>query len=325
MHRVVVLALPGVVVFDLAIPAQIFGAPGSPGFYSFALCAPQAGAVATSTGFDVFAPHGLDALAAADTVIVPGYAPLGPPSPAVCDALRAAADRGARVVSVCTGAFALAAAALLDGRPATTHWQDAPELAERYPDVIVDPAPLYTGRDGILTSAGFTAGIDLCLHLVSEDLGADIAAGIARTLVVPAHREGSQAQYIPRAMPAEDTGMAQVCAWAMQHLDQPLTVADLARQAALSPRTLARRFKTETGTTPLRWLTTQRLQHARRLLETTDLSIEEIARHCGLGTATNLRQHLARDAQTTPTAYRRTFQRHPASASHHANHPTTEA
>jgi transcriptional regulator GlxA family with amidase domain len=309
MHHVVVLALPGVVAFDLAIPAQIFGAPGSPACYSFALCAAEAGPVGTSTGFEIHAPYGLGALAAADTVVVPGYAPLDPPPPAVCEALRAAAARGARVVSVCTGAFALAAAGLLDGRVATTHWMDAAVLARRYPAVAVDPAPLYTHQGSILTSAGFTAGIDLCLHLVREDLGADAAADIARTLVVPAHREGSQAQYIPRAMPAEDNAMAHVCAWAQRHLDQPLTVADLARQAALSPRTLARRFKAETGTTPLRWLTAQRLQYACRLLETTDLTIEQIARQCGLGTATNLRQHLARDTRTTPTAYRRTFQR----------------
>ncbi|MER6330955.1 helix-turn-helix domain-containing protein [Streptomyces sp. NPDC001034] len=308
MHHVVALALPGVVAFDLAIPAQVFGAPGSPGLYRFSLCAAEAGPVATSTGFDLVAPRGLDALAEADTIIVPGYAPHDPPVPAVTEALRAAAARGARVVSVCTGAFALAAAGLLDGRRATTHWLDAPELGHRYPAVDVDPAPLYIAAGPVMTSAGFTAGIDLCLHLVREDLGADAAAELARRLVVPAHREGNQAQYVSRPLPVAGNGMADVCAWALQHLDHPLTVADLARRASLSPRGFARRFTAETGTTPLRWLNAQRLQQARRLLETTDLTVEEIAGETGLGTATNLRLHFAREVQTTPTAYRRAFQ-----------------
>ncbi|MGW0962540.1 GlxA family transcriptional regulator [Streptomyces gelaticus] len=312
MHHVVALALPGVVAFDLAIPAQVFGAPGSPDFYRFSLCAAEAGPVATSTGFELIAPRGLDALPEAGTVIVPGYAPHDPPAPAVIEALRTAAERGARVVSVCTGAFALAAAGLLDGRRATTHWLDAPDLSHRYPEVDVDPAPLYIDADLIMTSAGFTAGIDLCLHLVREDLGADTAAELARRLVVPAHREGNQAQYISRPLPVDGTGMADVCAWALQHLDHPLTVADLARRASLSPRSFARRFTAETGTTPLRWLNAQRLQQARCLLETTGLSVEEIAQQSGLGTATNLRLHLEREAKTTPTAYRRTFQRLPA-------------
>ncbi|MGC9380640.1 GlxA family transcriptional regulator [Streptomyces sp. MH13] len=309
MHHVVALALPGVVAFDLATPAQVFGAPGSPGLYRFSLCAAEAGPVTTSTGFDLVAPRGLDALGEADTIIVPGYEPHDPPVQPVTEALHTAAARGARVVSVCTGAFALAAAGLLDGRRATTHWLDASDLSHRYPAVEVDPAPLYIDADSVLTSAGFSAGIDLCLHLVREDLGADTAAELARRLVVPAHREGNQAQYISRPLPADGTGMADVCAWALQHLDHQLTVADLARRASLSPRSFARRFTAETGTTPLRWINTQRLQQARRLLETTDLSVEEIAHRAGLGTATNLRLHLAREARTTPTAYRRTFQR----------------
>ncbi|MEV4680577.1 GlxA family transcriptional regulator [Streptomyces kurssanovii] len=312
MHHVVALALPGIVALDLAIPAQVFGAPGSPGLYRFSLCAAEAGPVATSTGFDLVAPRGLEALTEADTVIVPGYAPHDPPVPEVTEALQAAAARGARLVSVCTGAFALAAAGLLDGRRATTHWMDAPDLADRYRMVDVDPAPLYIASGSVLTSAGFTAGIDLCLHLVREDLGADTAAELARRLVVPAHREANQAQYISQPLPTDGTGMADVCAWALQHLDRPLTVADLAHRTSLSPRSFARRFTAETGTTPLRWINTQRLQQARRLLETTHLGVEEIARRAGLGTATNLRFHLAREAQTTPTAYRRTFQRLPA-------------
>ncbi|WP_309055440.1 helix-turn-helix domain-containing protein [Streptomyces sp.] len=315
-HVVVALALPGVVALDLAIPAQVFGAPGSPGLYRFGLCAAEAGPVVTSTGFDLVAPRGLEALTGADTVIVPGYVPHDPPAPEVTEALRAAAARGARVVSVCTGAFALAAAGLLDGRRATTHWMDAADLAGRHPLVDVDPAPLYVASGTVLTSAGFTAGIDLCLHLVREDLGADTAAELARRLVVPAHREADQAQYIPQSLPTDGSGMADVCAWALEHLGDALTVADLARRASLSPRSFARRFAAETGTTPLRWLNAQRLQAARRLLETTRLGVEEIARRTGLGTATNLRFHLAREARTTPTAYRRAFQRLPAAERH---------
>lgn len=306
-HHVVALALPRVVAFDLAIPAQIFGDPGAPAGYRFTLCAPVPGPVATTTGFDLVAPRGLEALAEADTVVVPGYLPLTRPPQDVTEALRAAAARGARTVSVCTGAFALAAAGLLDGRRATTHWMDADELARRHPEVEVDADVLYTDQAPVLTSAGFTAGIDLCLHLVREDHGAEAAAELARRLVVPAHREGGQAQYLHRAMPAPGTGMGPVCDWALERLHEPLTVADLARRAAVSPRTFARRFTAETGTTPLRWLTAQRLHKARSLLETTDLPVEDVARLCGLGTATNLRLHLARDAGTTPTAYRRAF------------------
>ncbi|MEU3844738.1 helix-turn-helix domain-containing protein [Streptomyces sp. NPDC028635] len=314
MHHVVALALTRVVAFDLAIPAQIFGDPNGPGSYRFTLCAAAPGPVPTTTGFDLVAPRGLEALAAADTVVVPGYDPLIPPPPPVLDALRAAAARGARMVSVCTGAFALAAAGLLDGRRATTHWMDADELALRHPEVDVDADLLYTERGPVLTSAGFAAGIDLCLHLVREDHGAEAAAELARRLVVPAHREGGQAQYLTRSMPSAGTGMGAVCAWALQRLDEPLTVADLARRAGVSPRTFARRFTAETGTTPLRWLIAQRLHEVRRLLELTDLPVEEIARRCGLGTAANLRLHLARDAATTPTGYRRTFRARPRPA-----------
>jgi transcriptional regulator GlxA family with amidase domain len=314
MHHVVVLALPGVVALDLAIPAQIFGGSGAPGHYRLTVCAAEAGPVATSTGFSLTAGRGPDALTEADTVVVPGYAPLAPPPPAVLDALRAAGRRGARLVSVCTGAFALAAAGLLDGLRATTHWMDAAELARLHPGVEVDPAPLYIDQGTVATSAGFTAGIDLCLHLVREDLGADAAARIARHLVVPAHREGSQAQYLPQAMPTGGTGTAEVCAWALRHLGEPLTVAGLARRCSMSPRSFARRFTAETGMPPLRWLNAQRLGRARQLLETTDLTVDEIARRSGLGTATNLRQHFARELRTTPSAYRRSFHRRPPAA-----------
>ncbi|MDA0634564.1 helix-turn-helix domain-containing protein [Nonomuraea sp. CA-218870] len=303
MHRVVALALPSVVMFDLAIPAEVFGGDG----YSFAVCAETPGHVPTTNGFDVRITRGLDALDTADTVVVPGYAPPEEPSARVLDALRAASARGARVVSICTGAFALAAAGLLDGRAATTHWVDAPALAARYPAVDVDPDVLYADGGRTLTSAGFAAGIDLCLHLVRADHGAEAAVRVARRLVVAPHREGGQSQFLERPLPPGGEGLAAVCEWALRHLAEPLTVAGLARQAGWSARTFARRFTAETGMTPHRWLAAQRVLEARRLLEQTDLPVDEVARRSGLGTAANLRTHLHRDAATTPTAYRRAY------------------
>ncbi len=307
MLYVAALALPRVVAFDLAIPAQVFGHVEERDHYAFSVCAPEAGPVPSTTGYALQASLGLEGLAAADMVIVPGYAPRDPPESTVIDALRAAAARGARVISVCTGAFALAAAGLLDGRRATTHWQDADELARRYPAVDVDPDVLYIDSGQIMTSAGVAAGIDLCLHIIRSDLGAERAARIARRMVVAAHRDGGQAQFLRRPFPAAGAGLADTCAWALRRLAEPITIAELARHAGWSPRSFARRFVAETGTTPLRWLTAQRLLEARRLLESTDLSIEDVASRSGLGTAANLRLHLARDAATSPTAYRRVY------------------
>jgi len=312
VHRVVALALPHVVVFDLAIPAQVFGHRDETDHYAFSVCSEVAGVVPSTTGFAVHAALGLHALAAADTVVVPGYAPHDEPAPAVLEALRTAAVRGARVVSVCTGAFALAAAGLLDGRRATTHWRDAAQLAARHPNVDVDPDVLYLDDGSVATSAGVAAGIDLCLHLVRCDRGAQAAARVARRMVVAPHREGGQAQFLQRPVPAGGRGLGPTCAWALERLAEPLSVADLARHASWAPRTFARRFVAETGTTPLRWLTAQRLLEARRLLEATDLSVDQVAASCGLGTAANLRLHLGRDAATTPTAYRRTYRGAPA-------------
>ncbi|MGH9061101.1 MAG: helix-turn-helix domain-containing protein, partial [Acidimicrobiales bacterium] len=213
-------------------------------------------------------------------------------------------------VSVCTGAFALAAAGLLDGCRATTNWRDAAELAARYPKVDVDADVLYLDA-GVATSAGVAAGIDLCLHLVRGDHGEQAAARIARRMVVAPHREGGQAQFLQRPLPAPGDGLASTSAWALDRLAEPLTVADLARHAGWAPRTFARRFRSETGTTPLRWITAQRLLEARRLLEATDLPIDQVAARAGLGTAANLRLQLARDTATTPTAYRRTYRGRP--------------
>ena len=230
------------------------------------------------------------------------------PSDEICEALRAAAARGARLMSVCTGAFALAGAGLLDGKGAATHWAAAAELAECYPEVDVDPDVLFVDAGQILTSAGLAAGIDLCLHVVRQDQGATVAAGLARAMVVAPYRDGGQAQFLTRPLPAAGDGLAATCAWMVTHLSEPLTVDDMARHAGWAPRTFARRFLAETGSTPLRWLAAQRLDEARRLLETTDLSIEQIAELSGLGTGGNLRLHLARRLGVTPTAYRRTYQ-----------------
>lgn len=307
VHRVVALALPDVVAFDLAIPAQVFGHRDEIDRYAFSVCSPSAGMVPSTTGFAVHAPLGLDALARADTVIVPGYAPHDAPETSVLKALRSAAARGVRMVSVCTGAFALAAAGLLDGRRATTHWRDAAQLAARHPNVEVDADVLYLDDGAVATSAGVAAGIDLCLHLVRTDHGAQAAARIARRMVVAPHRGGGQAQFLQRPLPATGDGLASTCTWVLDRLTERLTVADLAGHAGWAPRTFARHFRAETGTTPLRWITAQRLLEARRLLEATDLPIDQVAARAGLGTAANLRLQLARDTATTPTAYRHTY------------------
>jgi transcriptional regulator GlxA family with amidase domain len=307
MHRVVALALPEVVAFDLSIPAQVFGHPEERGRYAFSVCAERPGLVASTTGFALQAAAGLEALEAADTVIVPGFLPLEDPPPAVGEALRAAHARGARVASVCVGAFALGAAGLLDGREATTHWQHAAALAARFPAVRVRPDVLYVDEGQVLTSAGVAAGIDLCLHLLRNDHGAAAAAEVARRMVAAVHRPGGQAQFMAHRVPESGPALSATCAWALERLDRPLSVAELARHAGFAPRSFARRFVAETGMTPQRWLTAHRLVEAKRLLEATDLPVDEVARGCGLGTAANLRLHLARDAGTTPSAYRDAF------------------
>jgi transcriptional regulator GlxA family with amidase domain len=311
MHRVVAVVIPDVILFDLAIPAEVFGRRIERHRYAFEVCTERPGGVACTSGVDVHVRRGLRALDSADTVIVPGFYPRDP-SAAVVRALRRAADRGARIASVCVGAFALAAAGLLDGRSATTHWEFAGELAERFPQVRVRPEVLYIDEGQVLTSAGIAAGIDLCLHLVRIDHGAEAASEVSRRLVAAMHRPGGQAQFIQRPIPKVGPVLADTCTWALEQMHRPLTVADLASRAGYSPRTFARRFLHETGTTPSRWLTAQRLLEARRLLEASDISVEEVARRTGLGTAANLRLHLAREIGTTPTAYRSAFRGAPS-------------
>jgi transcriptional regulator GlxA family with amidase domain len=245
----------------------------------------------------------------ADTIVVPGLARPGPPSAPVLAALAAAAARGARLVSICTGAFVLAAAGVLDGRRATTHWAYAARLAREYPAVTVEPRALYVDEGSILTSAGVAAGIDLCLHIIRTDLGAAAANRSARAMVAAPHRSGGQAQYIDRpALPARGDGLDEVRAWALGRLDEPLTIDQLARRASLSRRTLIRRFHQETGLPPMRWLLDARIDRARELLESCDAPMETVARLCGLGSTANLRTLFKRHLGVPPSAYRDTFQ-----------------
>ncbi|WP_203927000.1 helix-turn-helix domain-containing protein [Virgisporangium ochraceum] len=308
-HRVALAVTDGTPLFELAGAHEIFGVDrglASP-WYTLEVCGPRTAGVG---GWLRARPeHGLDRLATASTVVVPAWRDLEEEPPgALIAALRAAHAAGARIVSLCTGAFVLAAAGLLDDRPATTHWAHTDLLAERHPRVRVRPDVLYVDDGTVLTSAGKAAGIDLCLHVVRVDHGAAVANAIARTLVVPPHRSGGQAQFVPAPVPAtDDHVLADLMAWAGERLDQPLTVTDLARRANLSTRTLARHFAAVAGTSPLRWLLAQRVHRAQELLETTDASVEQIAARTGMGTATTLRRHVNRVLGLPPEAYRRTF------------------
>ena len=288
-HHVAVVVLADVLPLDLGIPLQVFGSwPDGP--YRLTVCAERPGLVPVHGSPAVSVGSGLDPLASADTVIVPGQADPGMPSIAIRDALAASAADGARMVSICTGAFVLAAAGLLDGRRATTHWWYAASLASRYPRVTVDPKVLYVDEGQVLTSAGVAAGLDLCLHLILRDFGARLANQRARMLVTAPHRTGGQAQYIDLPVrPERSGGLTQLCEWALLNLHQPLTVDQLAQQAGLSQRTVIRRFNADTGQPPMRWLLEARLSHARELLESTDLTVEGVARRSGLGTPANFR------------------------------------
>lgn len=315
--RVVALALDGVITFDLACAVQAFsrgpGRTGAPAGFSMTTCGRRPGPVATPDGFDLRVDHGLDALARADVVVIPGRHPPDAPVPDdVIAALRAAHDAGAIVMSICVGAFVLGQAGLLDGRPATTHWNWCDDLAALHPQVEVRPDVLYVDDGDILTSAGLAAGLDLCLHLVRREAGAAAATRLASWNVVAPHREGGQAQFIaPPARPdpggASGSGLGPTLAWAHDHLHEPLTLARLAREACMSERTFSRRFRAEVGVAPKRWLLAQRVGRARELLETTDLPVEVVAARAGFASAAALRLHLRRHAATTPTAYRTTF------------------
>jgi transcriptional regulator GlxA family with amidase domain len=307
MHVVAVLALDGVVGLELTIPCQVFGS--TPG-YEVRVCAERSVA-ATAHGqesFRITSRHSLKDVADADTVIVPGVEPGKEPSRQVLKLLRDAANRGARIASICTGAFILGYAGLLDGRKATTHWVVADDLAKMFPEVMVDPSVLFVDEGQILTSAGIAAGLDLCLHMVRLDHGAAVAASTARVIVMPPQRPGGQAQFIDHVEPEADANdLAPVLRWMQDNLESPLTIADIAAQATMSTRNLSRRFKAQTGTTPLQWLLDRRLQRARELLETTGIPIDRIAQSCGFGSPETLRHHFARQVGTTPREYRAAF------------------
>lgn len=310
----------GVLTFDFACACEVFGYDRSDivtPWYRFLVVSQDPPPIRTSTGFLIAPELGIDALSDADTIVVPGWADdLRPPRPELVAALRAAYDRGARLMSVCIGAFVLAEAGLLDGRRATTHWRYADELRRRYPTIEVDSDVLYIDDGQILTSAGTAAGIDLGLHVVRLDYGAEVANQVARRIVMPPHRDGGQAQYIEAPISADDDGhpLSALLAWIVERLDEELTVERLARQALMSPRTLMRRFRAATGTTPLDWILQQRVHLAQRLLETTDLSIDQIADRAGFGSAVTMRHHFAQRVQTSPHAYRRTFRGQPVPA-----------
>ena len=319
MTSVALAVTDGIPLIEVAAPCEVFGVDRpdlADPWYDFTICGPDGARV--GGWFRADSPPGLDALVAADTVIVPGCRNVHENQPAdLVDAVRAAYERGARVVSICSGAFVLAAAGLLNGRRATAHWLHAGLLAAKYPLVKVDPEVLYLEDGGIYTSAGKAAGFDLCLHLVRVDHGAAVANALARRLVVAPHRIGGQAQFIPAPVAAPGThDLAELLPWVLDHLDRPLSVAELARRANMSARTLARHFNAVTGSAPLQWLLTQRIHRAQELLETTHESIDQVAARTGMGTATTLRRHFNRVVGVPPDAYRRTFQNDPAEANH---------
>jgi transcriptional regulator GlxA family with amidase domain len=310
MHTVAILALPDTIVFDLATPIEVFGRArmpdGRPGYRTIVAGTDP---VVSAGPLRLATDHGLDALVQADTIVVPGRIhPQEPTPPAALQALRAAAEAGTRIASICVGAFTLAEAGLLDGRRATTHWMATPLFARRYPAIALDPDVLYVDSGQILTSAGAAAGLDLCLYMVRRDYGAAVAADASRLAVAPLHRDGGQAQFILRNAPAPASATLEpVLGWLAENAHRDLTLEDIAVAAHTSARTLNRRFHDETGQSPIQWLGGVRIRHAQELLETTDHDIERIARQVGFSSPTNFRALFRRATGVAPTAYRATF------------------
>ncbi|RKT88632.1 Transcriptional regulator GlxA family, contains an amidase domain and an AraC-type DNA-binding HTH domain [Saccharopolyspora antimicrobica] len=312
MHTVAVLALDDVIPFDLATPLEVFTRtrlPDGRAAYRLRICA---AAPTVSAGlFTLHAPWGLDALETADTIVLPGCAdPTAEVPSTVLDALRRAAERGTRIASICSGAFILAATGLLDGLRATTHWRAAPLLAARHPGIDVDPDVLYVDNGQFLTSAGAAAGLDLCLHVIRRDHGSAVAADAARLSVMPLEREGGQAQFVVQDLPAAPRGSAlePLLNWLEDNAAHDLSLEDIAARAGMSTRTLNRRFREQTGTTPLQWLHRTRIRLAQHLLETTDHPVERISAQVGFGSPTAFRDRFKRVVGTTPNTYRNTFQ-----------------
>jgi transcriptional regulator GlxA family with amidase domain len=313
LKSVAVIVVPNFAVFEFGTVCEVFGIDrsgrggGVPDF-DLRVCTPEPGSVRMKSGLSMNVSLGLEAAADADLVIMAPYDNEEDVPETVMGTLRAADARGAWVMSICSGAFALARAGLLDGRRCTTHWRHSQELASQYPEAHVDENVLYVQDGNLITSAGTAAGIDACLHLVRIELGANIAAAIARDMVVPPHRDGGQAQFIDRPVPACGSApMEELLRWMAQNLGQEHTVADLANRVHMSARTFARRFRSETGATPAAWLNSQRVLRAQELLECTDLNIDEVARESGFGHPVLLRHHFAKVLDTSPQSYRRAF------------------
>jgi transcriptional regulator GlxA family with amidase domain len=308
-HRIVVLLLEQVLPLDFAIPMHVF-AREAPEFYEVRAATVDGGPVGVAGGLRVVPDGGLEALRTADTVIVPGYATAAATTldQMTLGMLKTACSRGARMVSICSGAFALAQAGILDGLTATTHWSLCRDLARQYPSITVDPSVLYVDNGAVLTSGGVTSGVDLSLRILRKDLGATVANHVARRILVAPQREGDQAQFIEAApIPPGDDALAATQQWMLSTLATPITVAQMAAKAHMSPRHFHRRFLEQTSMTPLSWLHQQRISRTKELLETTEFTIEEIAAHVGLGTAANLRQHFRRATSLSPIRYRRLF------------------
>jgi AraC family transcriptional regulator, transcriptional activator FtrA len=303
---VAVLAYDGVSAFELGAAVEMFGLPGLG--YRVLACADRPRRPLSARGVKIVVDSGLEAIARAGTIIVPGWEHIeSKPSDALLAALRRAHARKARIASICSGVFVLAAAGLLDGRRATAHWANAEALAERYPRVHVDPDVLYVDDGDILTSAGRAAGLDLCLHIIRRDLGAEVANRVARQFVIAPHREGGQAQFIVHPMRAEGDPLTHVFDWARQHIDNDMSIDRLAERAKMSRRTFIRRFEEATGVSPGAWIVQERVTRARYLLESTHLSVEQVATMTGFGSTDTLRHHFRRRLHTTPNRYRGTF------------------
>lgn len=311
LETVGLLAIPGMSMFEFSIPCEVFGLDrtdcGVPAF-DFRIATAEPGPVPAAHGLSIHVEHGLDAVADVDLLVVSAI-PIGSTAAEpYLETIRAARARGTRLLSMCSGAFVLAAAGVLDGRRATTHWRYAERLARQHPGIDVDPNVLYVDDDGIVTSAGTAAGIDAALHIVRQELGATVATAIARRMVVPPQRDGGQAQYIAVPIPeCRDDSLTELIDWMLEHLDEELTVEVLARRAYMSTRTFARRFRDATGASPAAWLNRQRVLRAQHLLEASDADLEEVARRCGFGTAAIMRHHFIRTVGVAPGRYRQAF------------------
>jgi AraC family transcriptional activator FtrA len=308
-RHVAVLVYDGLCTFEYGIAVEMFGIarPELATWYRFASCAVDRGPMRAAGGLRVRADGGLEGLARAGTIIVPGWRGADAPPPALLEALRAAHRRGARLLSFCSGVFVLAAAGLLDGRAATTHWRYVDALKSRHPRIRLAPDVLYVDEGNVMTSAGSAAAIDLSLHLIRRDYGPRVANQVARRAVVPTHRDGGQAQFIPSPLPEQGAALGQLLEWMRRHLDEPLPLNLLAERARMSERTLLRRFEEATGRSPKQWLVHERLGRARELLEGSDLAVEQIADQCGFGSADTLRHHFRRTLKISPARYRERF------------------